>query len=184
MIYPIIPYGNPILRQKAAPIEPGTDLQRLVQDMFLTMDAIDAAGLAAPQVGISGQLFVVHAGPYEETSNSEPKNPKRVYINPTLEILEPNTIIYREEGCMSVPGIYVNVPRSRRIRIKFFDIHWQEQEEEATDLLARIIQHEYDHLIGKLNIDYAGATMRLLLKRKLENIQRGKVQVNYSMRFK
>jgi peptide deformylase len=183
MIYPIIPYGESILRQRAAPINQGADLTALVEDMFTTMDAARGVGLAAPQIGKSIQLFIVDVSSFVEGGRMQPDKHRKVYINPVIEIYQPNTITHYEEGCLSIPGIYVDVPRNRCIRIKFFDRHWQAQQEDLVDMPARVVQHEYDHLYGKLHIDYMRADKRLRLKSKLDNIKQGKIEVNYTMSF-
>ncbi|ACE06636.1 hypothetical protein Aasi_1326 [Candidatus Amoebophilus asiaticus 5a2] len=183
MIYPIVPYGESILRQTAAPIELGTDLETLIESMFITMNAAKGLGLAAPQIGKSIQLFVVDVSPFVGDGMVQPDKHRKVYINPVLEIYQPNTITHYEEGCLSIPGIYVDVPRNKRVRIKFFDRNWQAQEEDLVDMPARVVQHEYDHLYGKLHIDYLRADRRLRLKSKLENIKQGRVEVAYKMSF-
>jgi len=183
MIYPIVPYGESILRQTAAPIELGADLKTLIEDMFTTMDAARGIGLAAPQIGKSIQLFIVDVSPFVEGGMTQLEKHRKVYINPVLEITPPNTITHYEEGCLSIPGIYVNVPRSKRVCIKFFDRNWQAQEEYLVDMPARVVQHEYDHLYGKLHIDYMRADKRLRLKSKLEDIKQGRIEVNYKMQF-
>ncbi len=184
MIYPIIPYGQEVLRQQAQAIPPGTDLKALIVDMFATMDAADGVGLAAPQIGESIQLFVVDTSHWMEDGATHRHNYRKVYINPLVEFSEPSTVIYHEEGCLSIPQLYAEVPRSQRIRVKFFDSNWQPQEEELLDMPARVIQHEYDHLLGKLFIDYLPADKRQAIEADLENIRQGKLQVAYPMRFK
>jgi len=183
MIYAIIPYGDPVLRQKAAPVKPGTDLKALIEDMFATMDVASGVGLAAPQIGKSLQLFVVDVSYFVEDGKVQPGKYRKVYVNPVIEIPHPTTIVYHEEGCLSIPGVIAAVPRSQSIRIKFFDQHWKPQEEELVDMSARVIQHEHDHLLGKLHIDYLPADKRLLLEPQLEAIKQGKIQVDYALQY-
>lgn len=184
MIYPIIPYGQEVLRQQAQSIPHGTDLKALIDNMFKTMDIADGVGLAAPQIGESIQLFVVDTSPWMEDGAVYPNKYRKTYINPLVEFPEPNTILYKEEGCLSIPKLYTEVPRRQRIRVKFFDRNWEPQEEELLDMTARVIQHEYDHLLGKLFIDYLPTDKQQALEIVLENIKQGKVQVAYPMRFK
>jgi peptide deformylase len=181
MIYPIVPYGETILRQIADPINIGADLETIIEDMFNTMDAAKGIGLAAPQIGKSIQLFIVDVSPFVEGRRVQIDKHRKVYINPVIEIPQPNIITHYEEGCLSIPGIYVDVPRSKRVRIKFFDRNWQAQEEDLADMPARVVQHEYDHLYGKLHIDYLRADKRLRIKAKLQDIKQGKIEVNYKM---
>ena len=181
MIYPIFPYGEQVLRQKAAPLQLGTDVKDLVDNMFATMDAADGVGLAAPQIGKSLQLFVADVSYFVENGRLERDKYRKVYINPILKITHPETILYYEEGCLSLPGVAVNVPRSKSIRIQFYDRNWQYQEEELLDMPARVIQHEYDHLQGKLHIDYLPEDEKLLINPTLENIKQGRIKVDYKM---
>ncbi|MFN7095323.1 MAG: peptide deformylase [Burkholderiales bacterium] len=178
MILPIVAYGDPILRRQAKVLEPGTDLQEIVAVMLATMAQADGAGLAAPQVGHSIRLIVADFNP-----NAQSDVFKRVYINPMLHIEADEEISYREEGCLSIPDVYINVPRKKRVMIDFYDINWERKQEELVGIQARIVQHEYDHLEGKLHIDYAGPLKRRLLQRKLTDISQGKVHTDYPMRL-
>jgi peptide deformylase len=182
MTYPIVAYGDPILRKKAIAIEKGTALQELVHDMLTTMTLARGVGLAAPQIGRSIRLFVVDlTQDLGSKANSEAY--KKVLINPVLKIDETVAPSIYEEGCLSIPNILVEVPRREKITICYFDVKWQLHEEEWTGHPARIIQHEYDHLEGKLHIDYVSSLRKKLLKGKLRAISQGKVDVPYKMRF-
>lgn len=181
MILPIVAYGDSILRQKAQSIQKGTEVQELVTAMFNTLDHSGAIGLAAPQVGESIRLFIIDFSSLHKGNKSVVY--RRVYINPTLHIDAQEEIQYSEEGCMSIPDVYVQVPRKRRLVVNFFDSNWEEQQEELLDTAARVVQHEYDHLEGKLHIDYASALKRRLLQRKLNDISQGKIALSYPMRF-
>jgi peptide deformylase len=176
--FSILAYGDPILRQQAMSLEQGTDVSNLVAAMFATMDKAGGIGLAAPQIGYAIRLFVV-----DLQLASRSKESKKVYINPKLYIEPQEAIEYAEEGCLSIPGVFINVPRKKRIIVDFFDIHWEQRQEELTNMPARIVQHEYDHLAGKLHIDYAGATKLRLLQRRLKDISHGKISTAYPMRF-
>jgi peptide deformylase len=175
----IVAYGDPLLRKVSEEIEPGyPGLNELIQDMFESMKISNGVGLAAPQVGYGIKLFVINS--------TEVKNIKdgmhKVFINP--EILEYTGKRYSyEEGCLSIPTIHEDVIREDKIRIWYQDENFNEFEEDYDGFNARIIQHEYDHLIGKLFIDRISPLKRKLLKRKLNDIINGVVEVDYPMRF-
>jgi peptide deformylase len=176
MIYPIVMYGDPVLRQKAKNIEAGTDLKQLIEDMFETMHAASGIGLAAPQIGKGIRLFVVDGSVLEDEPGME--NFKKAFINPQL-VEELGTPWEFEEGCLSIPNIREKVSRKEKLRIKYVDENWVEHEEEYDGMKARIIQHEYDHIEGKLFVDYLPALKKRLLKGKLADISKGKVDTEY-----
>ena len=177
MIYPIVAYGDPVLRQNALDIAPGTDVQQLAQDMLATIDAASAAGLAAPQIGKRLRIFAVDLTPLF-------KRPyRKVFINPVLCLDETSALQHREEYCLSIPDVGVQVPRRAQLTITYFDESWQRHEEILTDMPARVIQHEYDHLEGTLHVDYASSLRKRLIKNKLAKISQGQVDVPYKMRF-
>ncbi|MFD1002627.1 peptide deformylase [Ohtaekwangia kribbensis] len=176
MIYPIVMYGDPVLRQRAKDIEQGTDLKMLIDDMFETMHGASGIGLAAPQIGKSIRLFVVDGTVLEDEEGME--NFKKAFVNP--EILEEvGTPWEFEEGCLSIPNIRENVSRKERLKIRYYDENWNLHEEEYDGMKARIIQHEYDHIEGKLFVDYLPALKKRLLKGKLADISKGKVDTEY-----
>lgn len=188
MIYPIVAYGDPILRKVTRPIEKDEiDLKTVAANMFETMYDASGVGLAAPQVGMNIRIFVVDGTPMNEGEAEEDKEPglegfKKVFINP--EILEEDGDEWGfEEGCLSIPGIRGEVFRPERLKIKYRDLDWNEHIEEYEGTAARIIQHEYDHLEGKLFTDYLPTLKKQLLKRKLSDIAKGKVDVDYRMKF-
>ncbi len=176
MIYPIIVYGDPVLRKKAQDIKVGSDIQTLVIDMFDTMHGAHGIGLAAPQIGKSVRLFVVDGSTIEE--EPELADFKKIFVNPQIlkEHGEPWPF---EEGCLSIPTIREDILRKATIRIRYFDENWTSVEEEFDGMKARIIQHEYDHIEGKLFIDYLTPLKKRLLKRKLNNISKGAVETEY-----
>jgi peptide deformylase len=176
MIYPIVMYGDPVLRQKAKDIEPGTDLLTLVSDMFDTMRAASGVGLAAPQIGKSIRLFVVDGSVIED--EPEMADFKKVFVNPVM-IEELGTAWEYEEGCLSIPNIREKVSRKERLKIRYMDENWNAYEESFDGLKARIIQHEYDHIEGKMFVDYLTPLKRRLLKGKLADISKGKVDTEY-----
>ncbi len=180
MIYPIVAYGDPVLKQRAREIDHDfPDLRQLADDMFETMYASSGVGLAGPQIGKDLRIFVVDAEPMDE---EKLKGFKKVFINPQM-LEELGTPWPYEEGCLSIPGIREDVSRPGHIRIRYRDLDWQLHEETYDGMAARVIQHEYDHLEGRLFTDHLSAFRRRLLRGKLQDISRGRVDVDYRMRF-
>lgn len=181
MIYPITVYGHPVLRKETAEIEKDyPNLSLLIDDMFKTMHHADGVGLAAPQIGLPIRLFVVDLTIFEE------KDPiyagfKKVFINPQL-IEQSKETVTQEEGCLSLPGINESVARSVKIKIRYLNEQLEECEEEFCDYFARVIQHEYDHLEGKLFIDHISPIRRQMNKSKLNGMVKGKVRCRYNVR--
>lgn len=176
MIYPIVVYGDAVLRKRATDIAQGTDLKQLIADMFETMYAANGIGLAAPQIGKSVRLFIVDGTALEEEPTL--KDFKQPFINPTI-LDETGTEWEFEEGCLSIPNIREDVSRKEKIRVRYYDENWQLKEEEFDGMKARIIQHEYDHIEGKLFIDYLSPLKKRMLKGKLANISKGDVDTEY-----
>jgi peptide deformylase len=176
MIYPIVMYGDPVLRQRAKDIEPGTDIKQLIADMFDTMHAASGIGLAAPQVGKGIRLFIVDGSGLEDEPDME--NFKKAFINPQI-ISEAGTPWEFEEGCLSIPNIREKITRKGKLKIRYYDEDWNMHEEEYDGMKARIIQHEYDHIEGKLFVDYLTPLKKRLLKGKLADISKGKVDTEY-----
>jgi peptide deformylase len=176
MIYPITMYGDPVLRQKAKDIPAGTDLKQLVADMFETMYGASGIGLAAPQIGKGIRIFVVDGSSMEDEPGME--NFKKVFVNPVLleELGKPWEF---EEGCLSIPNIREKISRKEKLKIRYYDEDWNPHEEEYDGIKARIIQHEYDHIEGKLFVDYLTPLKKRLLKGKLADISKGKVETEY-----
>lgn len=176
MIYPIVVYGDPVLKKKARDINKGEiDVEELAHDMFETMDAAHGIGLAAPQIGKSIRMFVVDGRALEEEGMEDFK---KVFINP--EILEESGDEWAfEEGCLSIPNIREEINRKPKIRIKYFDEQWKAHEEGFDGMKARIIQHEYDHIEGTLFTDYLSPLKKRMLKGKLTNITKGNMKVDY-----
>lgn len=150
MILPIVIYDDPILRELAIPVKLNVNVSDLVMNMFETMNAASGCGLAAPQVGLSLQLFVI-----EFPDSNSSKLIKKVFINPIITILEDHGFNSYKEGCLSIPGVYVDVKRPNAIHVSYYNEKWQHCKEKIDGFLARIILHESDHLFGKLHIDYA-----------------------------
>ena len=192
MILPIVAFGDPVLKKVGVEITndyPG--LKQLIADMFETMYEASGVGLAAPQIGKSIRLFIVDATPFAEDKdddgniieeNAELKDFKKVFINPTI-IIEEGEKWKFTEGCLSIPKIREQVERQPKITIKYADEQFKYHEEQYEGIAARIIQHEYDHIEGRLFIDRINPMRRKLLKGKLDNILKGQVEVAYKMKF-
>jgi peptide deformylase len=180
MIYSIVAYGHPVLKTKAKDIDPNkVDLKSLIEDMFETMYNANGVGLAAPQIGKGLRLFVIDTDPIDESD--EPKL-KKAFIN--AEILEEEGDEWAmEEGCLSIPTIREDVFRQEHIKIKYLDEELNEHIEEFDGFVARVIQHEYDHIEGILFTDHVSVLKKRLLKGKLTNITKGKVKADYKMIF-
>ncbi|WOK06883.1 peptide deformylase [Imperialibacter roseus] len=179
MIYPIVVYGDPVLRKRAADIEKGSDVKQLVLDMFETMRSASGIGLAAPQIGMSIRLFVVDGSPLEEPELS---GFRKVFINAKIVERDGKPVVM-EEGCLSIPGVRDDVQRPDSITVNYYDEHWKEYTETYEGMKARIIQHEYDHIEGVLFTDHLTAFKKRIIKNKLVNISRGKVSADYRLKI-
>jgi peptide deformylase len=179
MIYPIIIYGDPVLRKKTEDIDPDwPELKQLIGDMFETMYAANGVGLAAPQIGKAIRLFVIDSSRMEDEDDP---GFKRAFIN--SEILEESEEEWKfEEGCLSIPGIRDKVDRPEEIRIKYLDENLIERDEVFDGISARIIQHEYDHIEGVLFTDHLTAFKKNLIKGKLAALAKGEVEASYAYR--
>ena len=188
MKLPIVAYGDPVLRKKAEEIdEDYPNLKQLIDDMFETMYAAHGVGLAAPQVGLPIRLFVVDGSPFgedDEDGEGDPtvKNFKKVLINPII-IEESGEKWAFNEGCLSIPDVTEDVLRHKDVLINYLDENFEEHEVKLTGLAARIVQHEYDHIEGKLFVDKIGPLKKAMLKSKLDSISKGLVRVAYKMKF-
>lgn len=182
MKLPIVAYGDPVLKRKAADIALNDpDLKPLIEDMFETMYAARGVGLAAPQVGKSVRLFVIDASPFDD-EEAELKDFKKVFIN--AQILEESGEEWCfNEGCLSIPDIREDVYRKTAIRIAYEDENGVHHEENFKGLAARVIQHEYDHIEGKLFTDRLNPLRKRLLEKRLTDISRGMVKAEYKMKF-
>jgi peptide deformylase len=182
VILPIVAYGDNVLRTECKEINkdhPGLD--QLIDDMFETLYEAEGVGIAAPQVGHAIRLFLVDASPFKE---DEPalENFKKVFINAKI-IKEEGEDWPFKEGCLSIPGIRENVNRPSKIKISYYDEHFNHHEESFEGLAARVIQHEYDHIEGVLFIDKINPMKKRMIKGKLADITKGKVRIHYRMRF-
>lgn len=190
MILPITAYGNSILRQRCEDITPDyPELKELIGNMWETLYASHGVGLAAPQINKPIRLFLVDTVHVMNQMDDEEKKEyegdegiKEVFINAHITKLDGEPWAY-EEGCLSIPKIREDVDRPETVTISYMDEHFQPQEKTFTGLSARVIQHEYDHIEGKLFIDYLKPLKKRLLQKRLKDISRGKVDVDYKMSF-
>lgn len=177
MIYPVVAYGDPVLKRKAVDVDvKDADLPKLIDDMFETMYRANGVGLAAPQIGKSIRLFIVDASPMDDAELKE------VFINPEIVFEEGEEWPY-EEGCLSIPGIRADVNRKPNIKIQYLNRDLEEKELVLDGLEARVVQHEFDHIEGKLFTDYMSSLKKRLFKKKLLNISKGVVDASYKMKF-
>ncbi len=187
MILPIVAYGDPVLKKVAEEIDKDyPKLDQLIADMFETMYNAKGVGLAAPQVGKSVRLFIVDASPFAEDAETEEeaalKDFKQVFINAKI-LAEEGEEWKFNEGCLSIPKIREDILRKPKLRISYYDQDFKKHEESYEGIAARIIQHEYDHIEGKLFTDRINPIRRRLLQSKLSDITKGRVDVDYKMKF-
>ena len=188
MILPIVGYGDPILKKKAQIVEKNyPDLKSLISDMFETMYQASGVGLAAPQIGKSIRLFIIDTSAFdnkdfEETSGFKTATLKKVFINPEI-INESGEAKPFEEGCLSIPNVREIISRKSKIKLSYFDENFVHHQESFNGIIARVIQHEYDHIEGVLFTDKVSPFKKKLIKGKLNSIMTGKVSVDYSMNF-
>ncbi|MDE7154536.1 MAG: peptide deformylase [Muribaculaceae bacterium] len=182
MKLPVYLYGHPVLRNKSNDISkdyPG--LGELIANMFETMYASEGVGLAAPQIGRNDRIVVIDADPLAELY-PECAGRKFTLINPVVEVLDGDKVT-RDEGCLSLPGLSEAVPRTEHIRLKWVDENFEPHEEELSGFLSRIVQHECDHLEGKLYIDHVSLIRKQLIRGKLHNIMEGKTRCGYPAKY-
>ncbi len=189
MILPILAYGDPILRKTCTEIDKNyPELDSLLDNMFETMYEAKGVGLAAPQIGLPIRLFLVDATPFAEDEDfteeeqNELRDFKKVFIN--ARILDESGDEWAfNEGCLSIPDVREDVFRQPEIIIEYEDENFKKHKETYTGIIARVIQHEYDHIEGILFTDKLSALKKRLIKSKLANISKGKVSIDYRMRF-
>lgn len=184
MVLPIHLYGHDVLRTETDPVQENTEaLQELIDNMIDTMHNAAGIGLAAPQVGRDERLFVVDVTPMaaEMEEDDEPVPPQpMVFVNPEI-VEEGADTVGMEEGCLSIPEIREAVTRPERIRVRYRDRDFEERELDAGSLLARVIQHETDHLDGVLFTDYLSSFRKRLLSRSLRKMKDGDVAADYPL---
>lgn len=190
MILPIVAYGSPVLRKISKDISPEFPaLQILIEDMWETMYNSKGVGLAAPQINRDIRVFVMDSLQIIENLEEDEKKDythdagyKSVFINAHISDLSGKTWPYNE-GCLSIPKIREDVLRQEEVTLDFMDENFEAHTKTFTGITARVILHEYDHIEGKLFIDHLKPLKRKLLKRKLDDISKGKVKVDYRMAF-
>ncbi|MCA6438617.1 MAG: peptide deformylase [Sediminibacterium sp.] len=190
MILPIVAYGAPVLRKVAKDIVPDyPGLDKFIEDMWETMYASNGVGLAAPQVSKDIRLFVIDSMQIHEHMEEEEKQQyndapgiKQVFINAQVEAISGNEWAYNE-GCLSIPKIREDIIRGENVTIRFLDENFVEHVNTFSGITARVILHEYDHIEGKLFIDYLKPLRKKMLQGKLNDISKGKIKVDYKMSF-
>ena len=189
MILPIVAYGNPVLKKKAKEVPKDLiNFDEFIKNMWETMYNAKGVGLAAPQVGISSRIFIVDTSPFADSENMNDDefklvdSFKKIFINPII-IEESGNEWNFNEGCLSIPEIRADIKRRDTVRIKYFDQEFREHHDTFFGIIARVVQHEYDHIEGVLFIDKLTPLKRKLIKGKLLNISKGKVETDYKMKF-
>lgn len=189
MILPIVAYGDPVLKKKATEITAEyPKLKELVENMHETMYGAYGLGIAAPQIGLAIRLFIVDASPFAEDKELDQEereylnNFKHTFINPVI-LEETGEEWAFNEGCLSIPDVREDVFRKPNVKIEYYDLDFKKQTMELDGIAARIVQHEYDHIEGILFTDKLSALKKRLIKSKLTNISKGKVGIDYRMRF-
>lgn len=189
MILPIVAYGDPVLKKVADKIDKDyPNLSELIENMYETMYNAYGVGLAAPQIGLSIRLFLVDASPFaddEELTEDEReslKDFKKTFINAKILEEEGDEWVFNE-GCLSIPDIREDVFRKPKLTIQYQDENFNTYTETYDGLIARVIQHEYDHIEGILFTDKLSSLKKRLIKGKLNNISQGKIKVDYRMKF-
>jgi len=187
-VLPVVAYGHSVLRKMCDDIDPDyADLNKLIGDMWDTLYKSNGVGIAAPQVNKPIRLFLVDTFQITDGFNDEDRKKypdeepiKQVFIN-ARKISETGDMWSYNEGCLSIPKIREDINRTRKIKVQYLDENFMPHEKEFHGIAARVIQHEYDHIDGKLFIDYLSQLKRRLIKKKLEDITAGKVRTDYKM---
>lgn len=190
MILPIVAYGAPVLRKACADITPDYDnLNRLIADMWETMYASNGVGLAAPQINKGIRLFVIDSKQIFANQDEEDKGKysdepgiKKVFINAHIKEFDGDDWSYNE-GCLSIPKIREDIIRPEEVLLEYVNENFEPHVEKFVGITARIIQHEYDHIEGKLFIDYLKPLRKKMLQGKLNDISKGKLKMDYKMMY-
>ena len=181
MILPIVSFGNSILRCKCSPVQENQPIEDILKNMYETMYNAQGVGLAAPQVGLDLSIFIIDTTPFcDDENNIIPL--KKEFINPEIIDYSGKDESFNE-GCLSIPGLREDVIRKDQIKIRYFDKNFNEHTEKYEGINSRVIQHEYDHLMGVLFTDRVSTLKKKLLKSKLNKIKNGDIEVDYNMKF-
>ena len=181
MILPIVSFGNSILRCKCNPVDENHPVEDILKNMYETMYNAQGVGLAAPQVGLDLSIFIIDTTPFcDDENNLIPL--KKEFINPEIIDYSGKDESFNE-GCLSIPGLREDVIRKDQIKIRYFDKNFNEHTEKYEGINSRVIQHEYDHLMGVLFTDRVSTLKKKLLKSKLKKIKNGDIEVDYNMKF-
>lgn len=181
MILPIYLYGTSVLRKQAEDItKEYPELPKLINDMYETLERSEGIGLAAPQVGLPIRLLILDLNPLSDIY-PQYKGVLKTMINPHIEETD-GSPVSREEGCLSLPGIHESVTRKEKIKVTYLDENFEQHTEWFEGYMARVIQHEYDHLEGRLFIDHLSPIRKQLIKSKLNAILKGKVSCDYKVK--
>jgi peptide deformylase len=189
MIVPIFGYGEPVLRKIGEELTPEyPNLQEIIANMYDTMYNAYGVGLAAPQIGLAVRLFVIDTEPFSDSDDlskdeqEQLKGFKRTFINAVMLTEEGDEWGFNE-GCLSIPDVREDVYRNEKITIEYCDENFNKKIEVFDGLIARVIQHEYDHIEGILFTDKISSLKKTLIKKKLQNIMEGKARPDYRMKF-
>lgn len=184
MVLPIYTYGQPVLRQVATDITPEyPDLQDLIQNMYETLDRSEGIGLAAPQIGLSIRLVVINLDLISDDL-PEYKGYVHTFINPHIIEVDDTKTELMEEGCLSLPGIHESVRRATRIHVQYLDEQFVAHDEWVEGYLARVMQHEFDHLEGHMFIDHLSMLRKQMIKGKLNALLKGQFRCSYKVKTK
>lgn len=184
MILPIYTYGQPVLRQVAEDVgQDYPELPKLIQDMWDTLAKSDGIGLAAPQVGLSIRLIVIDLTPLAEDM-PQYADFRRTYINPYIEEYDDTETDVSEEGCLSLPGIHEKIRRPTRVRLTWQDEDFQQHDEWIDGYLARVVQHEVDHLDGEVFTDHLKGLRRQMIKGQLSDLLKGRFSCSYKVKLR
>lgn len=184
MVLPIYTFGQPVLRKVAEDITPDyPELKQLIEDMYETMERSDGVGLAAPQIGLPIRLVVIGLDVLSD-DYPEYKDFKRAYINARVVETDDTKTETMEEGCLSLPGIHEPVKRATRIRVTYMDEDFVEHDEWVEGYLARVMQHEFDHLEGTVFVDHLAMLRKQMIKGKLNNLMKGNFRCSYKVKMK
>ncbi|MCM1109208.1 MAG: peptide deformylase [Clostridium sp.] len=184
MILPIYTYGQPVLRKVAEDITPDyPELKQLIADMTETLERSEGVGLAAPQVGLPIRLVLIHLDMLADEM-PEYKDFRRVYINAHITEYDESDTELMDEGCLSIPGLHEPVRRPKRIHVTYMDENFTPHDEWVEGYLARVMQHEFDHLEGKMYIDRLSMLRKQMIKSKLSSLLKGNFRCDYKVKMK